>query len=94
MGTTINLTKVDGCYTKELNKHLDEINEMMFSSISVEGMKKEIRNIIAPAFYNKNAKPRFLSKLKRCNSKADVLQLCTNAVIHGMYYNPKTKRTV
>lgn len=91
MGKTINLTKVDGCYSKELRESTYIIKMMVKeSSISVQEMIRIVHGIIEPASINAEAKKRFISNLYKCTTKTAVDKLCYDAVIHGMYYHPKT----
>lgn len=77
----MNITHVNGTYSKELKANIDEIAQMVIdSTTSVSTMKRRIRSIISPAFINKNAKPRFLSYLNNCGSKAEILRLCQNTI--------------
>lgn len=90
MGKTINLTKVDGCYSKELRESTYIIKMMVKeSSIPVQEMIRVVHGIVEPASINAEAKKRFINNLYKCTSKAEVDKLCYDAVIHGMYYHPK-----
>lgn len=90
MKNTINLTKVNGCYSKELREFAPTIILMAKEhSVSLEEMKTVVHKIIEPAYINAGAKKRFLSKLFKCESKNEVSELCHDAVLHGMYYHPK-----
>ena len=91
MGRTINLTKVDGCYSKELFESQPVIKQMFLDpTVLVYSMRKAVLEIISPAFINAEAKRRFTSNLKQCRTKAAIYQLCSNAITHGMYYHPKS----
>ena len=90
MGNTINLTKVDGCYSKELFENVNTIKQMFLDpAISVYTMRKAVLNIITPAFIEAAAKARFTTRLKQCRTKSAVQKLCSGAITHGMYYHPK-----
>ena len=94
MGKTIDLTKIDGCYSKELRINYPKIKRMLNSPFtSVDSMKSGILKIIEKAFINYKSKQRFIDNLHNCTSKQEINDLCHNTVIHGMYYHPK-KRTV
>ena len=90
MGRTINLTKVNGCYSKELFENANTVKQMLWNPIiSVYTMKKTVLNIIAPAFINAEAKARFIARLGQCRTKSAIHKLCSDAITHGMYYHPK-----
>lgn len=92
MGKTINLTKVSGCYSKELRESTYIIKMMVKeNSISLQEMIRVVDGIIEPASINAEAKQRFIKNLYKCKSKTEVDKLCYDAVIHGMYYHPKSK---
>ena len=87
---TINLTKIDGCYSKELREHCPTIKFMLKEQrISCEEMKTMVHTIVAQASINAKAKERFINNLFACETKEDIDRLCHEAVIHGMYYHPK-----
>ena len=90
MGSTINLTKVDGCYSKELIENLDIIGKMLWDPIvSVYKMRNTVLSIIAPAFIKAEAKARFTARLGQCRTKSAIHKLCSDAITHGRYYHPK-----
>lgn len=92
MKKTINLTKIDGCYSKELRQMTPAIKLMLKEpSITTEEMKQMVIGIIEPAFINATAKERFTKNLMKCQSKEEIDRLCYDAVFHGMYYHPKAK---
>lgn len=92
MRKTINLTKVDGCYSKELREFTPTILFMLKESgVSVEDMRVTVRGIVNRASINAAAKKRFIENLMKCTSKEAIHKLCYDAVIHGMYYHPKHK---
>lgn len=91
MRKTINLTKVDGCYSKELREMTPTIKFMLKEkSISLEEMRKTVYGIVELATINATAKKRFIANLFDCETKEAIDKLCYDAVIHGMYYHPKT----
>ena len=93
MGKTINLTKISGCYSKELRESTYIIKMMVKESgISLQEMIRVVDGIIEPAYINAEAKKRFLKNLWSCKSKTEVDKLCYDAVVHGMYYHPKTAK--
>jgi hypothetical protein len=94
MGKTINLTKVNGCYSKELREHTPAIKLMLKEpSVSTEEMRRVVLGIVELASINAGAKLRFIGNLHNCQSKEEIDNLCYEAVIHGMYYHPKTKQS-
>lgn len=89
----MNLTKVNGCYSKELRENCHAIKLMLTDdSVSTDEMIRVVKCIIEPAFINAQAKKRFIKNLEECETKEEVDELCYDAVLHGMYYKPK-KRT-
>lgn len=92
MKKTINLTRVDGCYSKELREMCPAIKlAAKEPSISTSDMRDMVICIIEPAYIKAAAKKRFVENLRKCETKADIEKLCHEAVIHGMYYHPKAK---
>ena len=93
MRKTIDLTRIDGCYSKELRKNCPTIKKLLANrNVSVRQMQIAVHTIVAQATINASAKQRFVSKLFECETKEEIDKLCSEAVIHGMYYRPK--RTV
>ena len=91
----VDLTKKDGCYSKELRVNYPKIKRMLNSPlVSVESMKSGILKIIEKAFINYKAKQRFIDNLHKCTSKHEINNLCHMSVICGMYYRPKKKEVV
>lgn len=91
MGRTINLTKVDGCYSKELRENTPAIQLMLKEpSVSVDEMKRVVHGIVEFATINAAAKKRFINTLLKCETKEAIHKLCKDAVVHGMYYHPKS----
>ena len=91
MARTINLTKIDGCYSKELRENTPAIQLMLREeSISVEEMCRVVHGIVEFATINAAAKKRFISNLLKCETKEEIHKLCKDAVVHGMYYHPKS----
>lgn len=91
MRKTINLTRVNGCYSKELREMTPAIQLMRKdSSISVDEMRRVVLGIVSFATINADAKKRFICNLNKCETKDEIDKLCYDAVYHGMYYHPKT----
>lgn len=94
MGKTINLTKINGCYSKELREYTPTIKLMLNEpSVDTEEMKRVVLGIVEPASINAEAKSRFIKNLHNCQTKKEIDKLCYEAVIHGMYYHPKNKQS-
>ena len=94
MARTINLTKIDGCYSKELRENAPAIQLMLREpSVSTDEMRHVVHGIVEFATINAAAKKRFISNLFKCETKDDIQKLCKDAVIHGMYYHPIHKAT-
>ena len=88
----MNLTKVDGCYSKELREATPDIKLLLKErTVNVETMREFVNTIIEPAFIEAKAKARFKKNLSECKTKQDIHDLCYLAVIHGMYYTPHKK---
>jgi exonuclease I len=83
----MDITTVNGAYTKELKENIDEIAEMVTDpTVSAANMKSRVRAIIEPATIDKTAKPRFLGYLSKCRTKAEILKLCQNAIRKAEHY--------
>lgn len=91
----MDLTKVKGCYSKELRENCGAIKLMLNEeSVSLEEMIRVVKAIIEPAFINADAKKRFIKNLEACTSKEAVDELCHDAVLNGMWYKANRKRVV
>jgi hypothetical protein len=91
----MDLTKVKGCYSKELRENCYAIKLMLDdSSVSTEEMIRVVKAIIEPAFINAEAKKRFIKNLEACSTKEAVDELCHEAVMNGMWYKANRKRVV
>lgn len=89
----MNLTKIDGCYSKELRESCNNIKILLKErSIDVETMRTFVFNVIEPAKINAEAKKRFKANLADCKTKEEIDNLCYLAVLHGMYYTPKKRK--
>ena len=94
MAKHINLTTVDGCYSKELFENQNTIKQMfMDPTVLAYSMRKTVLEIISNAFIEAEAKRRFTTNLKQCRTKAAIYALCSKAITHGMYYHPKSIST-
>jgi len=88
----MNLTKVKGCYSKELRENCNNIKLMLNEpSVSTEEMIRMVKVMIMPAFIEADAKRRFTENLEACETKEAVDKLCHDAVINGMWYRPKRR---
>lgn len=91
---TIDLTRVDGCYSKELREACNDIKLLLKDrTTSVETMKTFVEAIVSPAKIEAEAKKRFKANLAACQTKQEIDELCYNAVLHGMYYHPSFRRS-
>ena len=89
----MNLTKINGCYSKELRKNCNNIKLLLKDKLtSVETMKDFVNKVIEPAFIEAKAKARFKENLNACETKEEVDNLCYMAVLHGMYYSPRKRQ--
>lgn len=85
----MNLTKVDGTYSKELFEHMTDIRKFSFSEYtSIESLRDYVLEIIEPAWINATAKKRFIKYLRGCESKKSIYWLCYNTVQKAMKYKP------
>ena len=86
----MDLTKVNGCYSKELRESCYIIKLMLKeASVTVDEMIETVKAIIEPAYINAEAKQRFTANLEACETKEEVDQLCYDAVKHGMWYKAR-----
>lgn len=91
----MDLTKVNGCYSKELRESCYIIKMMLAeSTVTVTEMIRLVKGLIEPAYIEADAKKRFIKNLENCKTKQAVDELCYAAVKHGMYYKPKTNKEV
>lgn len=85
----MNITKVNGSYSKELFNNIDLITAAKYdSSVSLSSMKQTVLAIIEPAFIGTVAKQRFIGYVHNCQSKNAVYKLCWNTIHKAMSYNP------
>lgn len=86
----MNITKVNGSYSKELFDHMNEIRACSFSEYtSTENMRDLVLEIIEPAWIGTVARTRFISYLNNCQSKKEIYWLCYNTVQKAMKYKAK-----
>lgn len=91
----MDLTRMNGCYSKELRESCYIIKLMLKeASVSVDEMITTVKALIEPAYINAEAKQRFIKKLEKCETKEAVDQLCHNAVMNGMWYRSYKRRVV
>jgi hypothetical protein len=85
----MNITKVNGSYSKELLENIDLITAAKYnSSVSLSSMKQTVLAIIEPAFIGTVAKQRFIGYVHNCQSKNAVYKLCWNTIHKAMSYKP------
>jgi hypothetical protein len=83
----INLTTVEGCYSKPLTENIDTICQYANDSFtSCSDLISWILELIEPAKFNKDAKPRFKHHLRNCRTKQAVLKLCCTAIANALEY--------
>jgi hypothetical protein len=88
----MNITKVDGSYSKELFENMNEIKACSFSGYTtVEDMRELVLEIIEPAWIGTVARNRFIGYLNDCQSKKEIYWLCYNTVQKAMKYKPKAR---
>jgi hypothetical protein len=81
-----NLAAVEGTYSFELVKYLEQIfAKSKNPKVSLQDMKTYIEMIVVPAKLTK-AKQTFLGRLKMKTTKYDVYWLCYNATTAGILY--------
>jgi hypothetical protein len=83
----LNLTENPGCYTNPISNNIETIYKYATDDITSLGELVDwIIKLIEPAYFNKDAKPRFIHRLRNCRTKKAVLQLCLNAVANAVEY--------
>ena len=83
----MNLTKVNGCYAKELKNNLHNIKAIFSDGTkSYNYMKQYVLKVIEPAYINATAKKRFIEYLEGCAGKYEIYNLCYNTVRKAMNY--------
>lgn len=92
----MNLTKVNGCYSKELYENMKRIKAITDNkALTVGYLKGCVLSIISYARFNAVAKPRFVKYLEGCKTKKEVYKLCQNTIQKAMKYNAsKNKKRV
>ena len=85
---SINLTKDTGCFTNYLSNNIETLyRKATDNSTSKEALVEWIVKLIEPAFYNKDAKPRFINDIRSyCKTKKSVLERCFNAISNAVEY--------
>lgn len=88
----MNLTRINGTYSKELLEHMTDIRKYSFSEhTSVDELRAYVLEIIEHAWINANAKKRFIGYLDSCESKKSIYWLCYNTIQKAMKYKPATR---
>ena len=83
----MNITKVNGSYSKELWENMNDIRKASFNDhVSLEEMRDYIFEVIKPAYINATAKKRFIEYLEGCETKKSIYWLCYNTVQKAMKY--------
>ena len=92
MSKRVNLTNINGCYSKELKEACHNIKTLLTDPLTdTETMRDFVSKVIEPAFIEAEAKQRFRTNLSKCQSKKEIDQLCSDTVLHGMYYLPRKR---
>ena len=85
---SIDLTKDAGCFTNCLANNIETIYQIASDGYtSKDEFVNYLVELIEPAFYNKDAKPRFINDIRYyCRTKKAVHQLCLNAIANAVEY--------
>jgi hypothetical protein len=85
---SVNLTKDAGCFTSCLTANIETLCQMASDDYtSKDELVDWIVNLIEPAFYNREAKPRFINDIRfYCRTKSAVLKRCFNAISNAIEY--------
>lgn len=87
----LNLTKNEGCYSHPLSNNIETIYRYATDDFTpLKDLVSWIEELIEPAYFNKDAKPRFKWRLRNCRTKKAVLQLCLNAIANAVEYQQVT----
>ena len=82
---TKDFTKEQGCYSKELLNSSQLLNTWYADkAISRDQFIHNILEVIAPAYYNATALPRFKLTLQRLRTKDAICTYCYNAILKAM----------
>ena len=83
----IDLTKHEGCYSRPLSENIETIYQYAHDSYTTRDELVEwVEELIKPAYFNKDAKPRFIHRLRQCQTREAVLQHCLRAISNGVEY--------
>jgi len=85
---SIDLTKDAGCFTNYLTDNIETIYQIASDGYtSKEEFVNYLVELIEPAFYNKDAKPRFINDIRYyCRTKKAVLERCFRAISNAVEY--------
>ena len=85
---SINLTKDAGCFTSCLTANIETIYQMATDGYtSKDEFVDWLVKLIEPAYYNKDAKPRFINDIRfYCKTKRAVLERCFKAISNAIEY--------
>lgn len=85
---SIDLTKDAGCFTNCLANNIETIYQIASDGYtSKEELVNYLVELIEPAFYNKDAKPRFINDIRYfCRTKKAVLERCFRAISNAVEY--------
>ncbi len=90
----MNLTYVEGTYSRELFINMNEITRISFdNSYSFYYMKEFILDVVEPAHIEAEAKRRFVEEyVEDCTTKKQLYWLCRNTIQKAMKYDPTSRR--
>lgn len=75
-------SKKKGDYTYELDRGRKQIDSWHADpELTVSGYISKVEQLIAPAYINVTAKPRFLAALRSQTTKDGILFLCYNSIM-------------
>ena len=85
----MDLTKVNGTYSKELLENLGKIRQISFSKYrSTEDMRDYILEVVEPATIDAVAKNRFIEYVYNCKDKKALYWLVHNTIHKAMTFKP------
>jgi hypothetical protein len=91
---TIDLTRHPGCFTHFLISHMEELSYMSVDdSTSLAQLKAKVFEIIEPAYYNAEAKARFIMYIMASATRDIVIKRCMQSIANAKTFavTPKEK---
>ena len=84
---SINLTNDTGCFTHYLTSNIEALYKIATDNKTTkEKFVDHILQLIEPASYNKDAKPRFINDIRHCKTKGAILDRCFSAISNAVEY--------